>query len=198
MARETARANGFALQLFDLQPGDRVLEVGFGHGATVARIAARVGEGFVAGVDPSSAMCAAASRLNREAIAAGHVALRRGRAEDLPYAEGSFDKALSVHTLYFWPELERALAELRRILRPGGRLLLGYRTDSRAPGSFPASVYRFRSESQVMEALRATGFADLRTYQREDGGSVVSCSVALRPDAASERPAVPFAARQAE
>lgn len=183
MARETVRANGFALELLELQPTDRVLEVGFGHGATVAQIATVVAGGFAAGVDPSEEMCRAASRRNRGGIDRKRVDLRQGRAEELPYADRSFDKVLSVHTLYFWPDLLRPLAEMRRVLRPGGRLVIGYRTDAAAPRSFPASVYHFRDEVEVVDALRATGFSDARTYRREDGGSVMSFTVALRPEA---------------
>jgi ubiquinone/menaquinone biosynthesis C-methylase UbiE len=182
MARETARANAFALDLLELSPTDRVLEVGFGHGATVARIAAVVAEGFTAGIDPSEQMCRAALRRNRGGIDRGIVKLRRGRAEGLPYADRAFDKILTVHTLYFWPDLLRPLAEMGRVLACGGRLVVGYRSDSSAPQSFPDSVYHFRDEVQVVDALRAVGFSDPRTYQQKAGGAVMSFTVALRPE----------------
>jgi SAM-dependent methyltransferase len=181
MARETQRANTFALELLDLQPTDRVLEVGFGHGATIARLATAASAGFVAGVDPSPAMCRMASRRNRGGIRRKHVELKQGRAEELPYTDLSFDKALAVHTLYFWPDLLRPLAELRRVLTPAGRLVIAYRTDPAAARSFPAAVYRFRDEAEVTEALGASGFTDIRTYRQENAGAVTSFTVAVRP-----------------
>lgn len=95
MARETAQANTFAVELLDLQANDRVLEVGFGHGATIAQMASAVSDGLVAGVDPSAAMCRMASKRNRESIRRGRVEVREGRAETLPYPDCSFDKVLS-------------------------------------------------------------------------------------------------------
>ena len=80
MARETVTANETALELLELQPADHVLEVGFGHGAMIARVAAAVSGGRVAGVDPSAEMCRMAGRRNRRAVASGKVELRRGRS----------------------------------------------------------------------------------------------------------------------
>jgi len=76
MARETVTAIESALELLEAQPADHVLEVGFGHGATIARVAAAVSGGLVAGVDPSAEMCRMAARRNRRAVARGKVELR--------------------------------------------------------------------------------------------------------------------------
>jgi ubiquinone/menaquinone biosynthesis C-methylase UbiE len=104
----------------------------------------------------------------------------------LPYADRSFDKVLSVDTLYFWPDLLRPLAEMRRVLACGGRLVVAYRSDASAPRSFPGSVYHFRYQVQVVGALRAAGFSNPRTYEQKAGGAVVSFTVALRRDESAE------------
>lgn len=98
MARETAAVNEAAVALLDLRPADRVLEVGFGHGATIARMAAAGRGGHGAGVDPSAEMWAMASRRNHRAIEAGRVTLRQAGVEALPFPDHSFDKVLLVHT----------------------------------------------------------------------------------------------------
>src|SRR5262245_49983120 len=152
MARETVTANDTALELLDLEPTDRVLEVGFGHGATIARAAAAVGRGFVAGVDTSEEMCRMAARRNRREIAAGRVELRQGSADALPYPDSSFDKVLSVHTLYFWSDLVRPLREIARVLKPGGRVVLTHRTDPAADRDFPSAVYRFYTDDAIEES----------------------------------------------
>jgi ubiquinone/menaquinone biosynthesis C-methylase UbiE len=185
MARETFGANTLALELLDLQSTDRALELGFGRGLTVRRLAAVLTAGFVAGVDPSAEMCRSASRLNRADIALKRVELRQGRAEDLPYDAQSFGKVLTVHTLYFWPELVRPFAEAARVLRPGGRFVVGYRSDSAAPADFPLSVYRFRGEIEVVAALGGCGFTNLRTSRRQVGGGVVSFTIGIRSAAGS-------------
>ena len=180
MARETVTANETALELLDLDPADWVLEVGFGHGATIARAAAAVSRGFVAGVDPSGEMCRMAARRNRAAVATGRVELRHASADALPYADGTFDKVLSVHTLYFWPDVVPPLREVARVLKAGGRLVLAHRTDAGAEREFPPRVYRFHSDGEVNEALSATGLLPATLVHRILGAARISFQVAHR------------------
>jgi ubiquinone/menaquinone biosynthesis C-methylase UbiE len=180
MAHETRAANGTALELLELEPADRVLEVGFGHGATIARLSGVLSSGFVAGVDPSAEMCRMAARRNRQTVLDGRVDLRQASVDVLPYPTGAFDKALSVHTLYFWPDLVRAFREIARVLRPGGRLVLAHRTDPGAARDFPASVYRFPGDVEVQDALTRAGFACGDAIQRSFGHATVSSCVARR------------------
>src|SRR5262245_54616482 len=179
MAKETAAANEAALDLLDLQPNDRVLEVGFGHGATIARAAAAVSRGVVDGVDPSAEMCRMAARLNRASIAAGRVPLHQALVEALPFDNGEFDKVFSVHTVYFWPDLAAALTEIRRVLKPRGRLVLGWRDDPGAARSFPETVYRIPDEATVLRALEGAAFGSLRIVRRRDHSSVLKLAIAL-------------------
>lgn len=108
--------------------GEAVLEVGFGPGAALAEILRVAPDCRLSGVDRSAAMVDLARRRNRGAPAAGRLDLRAGSVFDLPWADGSFDKVLAVNVAYFFDEDGRAMAELRRVLRPGGRLVL-YVTD---------------------------------------------------------------------
>lgn len=180
MAVETADANRTAVELLDLRPTDRVLEVGFGHGATVARLASAVREGQVAGVDVSEAMLRLASGRNRADIARGLVELRLASAEDLPYPDGCFDKALCVHTLYFWREPDRAMAEIRRVLTGPGRLVLAWRHDREALRSFPESIYRFHDQDGVRRLLSSAGFGVPRFVERAHGGALLHFAVVPR------------------
>lgn len=183
MALETAEANRVALQLLQISPGDHVLEIGFGHGATVAAIAAAASRGFVAGVDVSAEMLCLASRRNRAGVARGLVELRQGTVADLPYADGCFDKVLSVHTLYFWQEPEHALVEIRRVLKAMGRLVLAWRHDPGAVRSFPESVYRFQDEDGIRRLLQNAGFPDPRIERRASHGAILHFAVALPEEA---------------
>ncbi|HUZ33560.1 MAG TPA: methyltransferase domain-containing protein [Xanthobacteraceae bacterium] len=110
--------------IFDMMgdvTGARLLDVGCGDGALVCAAAAK---GAVAtGVDPDPAMLAAA-RL-RVAQAGVHVEFLEGRVERLPFATGSFDVVVAVTVLCFVPNAAAAFGEMARILRPGGRLILG-------------------------------------------------------------------------
>ena len=97
MAGETAGENQQTLRLLDLQAGDAVLEVGFGHGRTLARAAEIAHRGHVSGIDFSDVMVDVASRRNRCAIAGGRMELHHAGSRSLPFADNQFDKAYSVH-----------------------------------------------------------------------------------------------------
>jgi ubiquinone/menaquinone biosynthesis C-methylase UbiE len=180
MALETVSANETALGLLELQPTDHVLEVGFGHGATIERVAAAVSRGFVAGVDPSPEMCRMAARRNRPAVARESVGLHQASVEALPFPDARFDKVLTVHTLYFWPDLLGPFSEVHRVLKPGGLLVTGYRSDAAAARSFPARVYRFREVAEVEDALRTAAFSEVRTLRHPSSGAPVCFTLAVR------------------
>ncbi len=167
MARETAKANRMALEHLDVQDGDAVLEVGFGHGQTVREIAHRVPTAKISGVDPSDVMVRVARRKCR--AYADRLDLRSGLAELLPFDDGVFDRELSVHTTYFWPQLEPGLREIRRVLRDRGRFVLGFRPkdDEVAAASLPTSVYTLHSIEEMKSALLLAGFGNVTVERTE-------------------------------
>jgi arsenite methyltransferase len=107
-----------------LQPGERVLDIGSGPGFLAHEMAQDVGPGGrVDGVDPSDSMLAIA-RGQEPAAGAGSVEFQRGDALSLPFPDASFDVAVSTQVLEYVDDVAGALAEARRVLRPGGRLLV--------------------------------------------------------------------------
>ncbi|MDI1295008.1 MAG: class I SAM-dependent methyltransferase [bacterium] len=106
---------------------DILLDLGFGPGHAVALMAAKARH--VDGIDRSVAMLRQASRRNRRAIADGRVALSIGRFDALPYPDDRFDGILASNVVYFWQDERAVLAEIRRVLKPGGRLCV-YVTDA--------------------------------------------------------------------
>jgi arsenite methyltransferase len=102
-----------------LQPGEHVLDIGSGPGFLAGEMAEEVGaDGRVHGIDPSDSMLAIARR--RETP----VEYGRGDALALPFGDEQFDVAVSTQVYEYVDDIERALAEARRVLRPGGRLLV--------------------------------------------------------------------------
>ena len=165
MARETRDTNQAALARLQLKTDDRLLEIGCGHGWTLAAAAQTVTSGRLVGVDPSEVMLQIAGRRNTSDIRLGRVELIRGSSDRLPFPDASFDKALAVHTIYFWPEPQRDLAEILRVLVPGGHFVLGYRPGE-DPGfarKYPSQVYHIRPTADVERAMEEGGFADVRT-----------------------------------
>jgi SAM-dependent methyltransferase len=100
-----------------IAPGARVLDVGCGTGVVTRDLVARVGpRGRVVGLDPSRAFLAEARRRTRGA----GVRFRHGNGTDLPFRDGTFDAAVAVTVLLHVPQGDRVLAEMRRVVRPGG------------------------------------------------------------------------------
>ena len=104
------------------KPGEHVLDVGCGPGFMMQELWGVVGpSGRVEGVDPAPIMCdLARARL----ASANPVAVRVGGAEDLPYADESFDAVVLSQVLLYVHDVPRALSEAHRVLRPGGRVLI--------------------------------------------------------------------------
>jgi arsenite methyltransferase len=110
------------LALLAPQPGERVLDIGSGPGYLAVSLADAVGPtGTVCGLDVSEAMnTIARSRCASRAW----IHIDDGDATTLPYPDASFDAAVSTQVYEYVSDLPRALAELRRVLRPGGRALI--------------------------------------------------------------------------
>jgi ubiquinone/menaquinone biosynthesis C-methylase UbiE len=172
MARETAADNKQAVALLGLKEDDRVLDVGTGHGRSLGLIARLAPSGVAVGIDTSEVALGIARACNRVLIRAGRVSVLRARSDALPAFDLPFDKAMAVHTLYFWRPAEPHLREIARVLRPNGKFVLGFRPaeDKAVTRQFPDSIYTFRTIPQVEALLAKTGFRICRTIKRETQG----------------------------
>lgn len=147
----------WALSETDVEPSDHVLEVGFGPGLGIEAAAAVTPEGFVSGVDYSREMVDLARKRNAAAIDSGHVDLQYGPAEDLPYGNGTFDVAFSINSMQVWPDAVAGLQEIRRVLKPRGRVALGF------------TPIAGQSRDDLRSLLSRARFDEIRVEEREMG-----------------------------
>ena len=188
MAFDTARANRIAVERLGVEAGEAVLEIGCGHGRTLARIAETPCR-LLAGVDPSEVMVRVARRRLWPWIEAGRAEVSLAASSALPFPDARFDAALAVHVLYFWSDAATDLREIRRVLRPGGRVLLGYRPrDAETIAALPASVYALRSVEETEELLGQSGFVAIRSTAHSLGKSTFVCTEARRPEPLGTEP----------
>lgn len=137
------------------QPGERVLDVGGGTGYYTGSIATSLEpEGTVHAIDIQPAMVEhLRKRISRDVERNVHPAV--GDAQALPYPDDSFDAALVVLVLGEIPDQERVLAELHRVLKPGGRLVVGELLPD--PHYVPAGALRRRAKRQGFRFDGKTG-----------------------------------------
>jgi ubiquinone/menaquinone biosynthesis C-methylase UbiE len=138
------------VEVAQLTGQERVLDAGCGAGHTALAFAAQ-GASVVA-VDLTAAMLEQGRRLAAERGLTG-VEFRLGDVEQLPFADGEFDLVVSRYSAHHWPHPQQALAEFRRVLRPGGRLLLAdiVSFDALALDTFLQTIELLRDPSHVRD-----------------------------------------------
>ncbi|MGR6919509.1 class I SAM-dependent methyltransferase [[Actinomadura] parvosata] len=164
------------MSLLNVQPTDRVLEVGFGPGVAIAEFAARATRGHVFGIDHSQAMVRQAARRNAAAVRAGRVHLTCASVEQLPSFGDPLDVVLAVNSVGFWPDPVERLGELRRLLRPAGRIALV--SQPRCPGATRHTTAQAAQDLQ--DLLTQAGFTRLRAEILELDPPV-ACVIADNP-----------------
>ncbi|WP_446222148.1 class I SAM-dependent methyltransferase [Nocardia sp. IBHARD005] len=164
------------MSLLDVQPTDRVLEIGFGPGVAIAEFAGRATQGHVFGIDHSQAMVRHATRRNAAAVRIGRVHLTHASVEQLPSFDDPLDAILAVNSVGFWPDPVERLRELRRMLRPAGRIALV--SQPRCPGATRDTTARAGQELQ--DLLTQAGFLHTRV-ETLDLDPPVACVLATNP-----------------
>jgi ubiquinone/menaquinone biosynthesis C-methylase UbiE len=114
--------NKQAVRRLDAQPSEVAVDVGFGGGLGLGLLLET--GALVIGIDPSHAMARFCGDQFAAALDGGQLALCTGLVEELPFRNGSVDRILAVNTIYFWEDQARGIRELRRVLRPEGRLVI--------------------------------------------------------------------------
>ncbi|MCA9693146.1 MAG: methyltransferase domain-containing protein [Myxococcales bacterium] len=160
--RSNAIQNLEAVAALQLNHGERVLDLGFGGGVALDALLGATAGGCVFAIDPSREMVARARRRHGAAVQSGALVVREGDAGSIPLADATVDAALSVNTVYFWSDVQVGLGELRRVLRPGGRLCLGIATPEHCQRmGFHRHGLHVRSIDSYCGALSDAGFVEV-------------------------------------
>jgi arsenite methyltransferase len=189
--RRNASAVQAAVAAVPVRRGGVLADIGFGGGLGLELLLRRLDEvdrggGRVHGVDVSETMLAAASRRFRPHVAGGRLQLHLAPMEALPLADRAVDAAITLNTIYFLPDLRAAFREVHRVLRPGGRLVVGL-GDPEAMGRMAVTRegFRLRPVSEVVEALGAVGLVvaeHRRVGQGEDAVHLLVATADERDD----------------
>ncbi len=171
--------NAWTVDLLDLAPASRVLEIGCGPGLALARLAERCTSGVVVGLDRSSTMLAQATRRNHAAVVAGRVVLAQGDVErdaDGVAGLGPFDAIVAVNVAMFFADPSATLRRLYDLMADGGRIALTQQPRFRGATNADA---RERGE-RLATALAEVGFRDARVEMLDIEPVAAACALAAR------------------
>ena len=157
MAYENRERNLWALSLLDIQPEDRLLEIGFGPGWTIEQASKLTYKGLVAGVDRSITMVRQAGLRNRASVRIGRVLLRQGFAAQIPFDDAMFHKAYAVNSFHEWDDAVGGLKEVERLLHPGGVLLI---VEHPHDGNTESGLQQL--QTSIAEKVSKAGFINIR------------------------------------
>jgi arsenite methyltransferase len=165
------RGNRLVASALGTRPGDRVLEVGFGGGAAMpTTIAALDGRGLVCGLDLSEDMARLAAARFQAKTEEVTPTFACGDVESLPLRSRAFDRAYAMHSHLYWPSPLRGIREMRRVVRPHGRVLLGMDVVSgvRLVRWFGRG-YKPPDTDELQRLVREAGFSDVSTRKLTGG-----------------------------
>ena len=177
-----AEMNVFIFDSLSINAGDHVLEIGFGPGELVHAMAGCVDRGRVEGIDFSETMLAIARRKNRRHIKAGKVKLHLGDFDEMSFDGHRFDLIVTVNTIYFWPRPEATVARMADLLKPGGRLAIGFHEKAEMQDAkLDRDVFRFYSPREMEVLLAACGaFEDIAIVSRKGKTKTLLCALAAK------------------
>lgn len=149
--------NLLSVKYLEIQPGERVLDIGFGGGVAFPKLMTLAGAETVTGVEISDDVLRDVGHKYKRQIDKGRLELIKADVAALPFEDDCFHKILSVNTIYFWPDPEMGLREIGRVLKPGGRFALTTRAEETMQRfKFTQNVTHY-SEQRTREMFKNTG-----------------------------------------
>jgi ubiquinone/menaquinone biosynthesis C-methylase UbiE len=169
MNRSNEMMNKWSIEQLQVSPMDNILEIGMGNGLFARDILSNDATVKYAGCDYSETMVMEACSLNKQFIENGQARFIHANADKLPFGDHTFDKVFTVNTIYFWSKPSRELAEIHRILKPGGLLIIAIRPEA-IMKNYPFTAYGFRlyDEGGIRTLLAENRFSVTEVLEKEE------------------------------
>jgi len=154
----------------NIEPHYVILDVGCGGGKTVSRLAQQAVQGKVFGIDYSADMVEYSKKVNKKLIAENRVEIIEGSVENMHFSDNFFDLVTAIETYYFWPNFFDALQEIKRVLKPGGKLLMINEMvkdgvyDIKYAKTIEQAHVRLLSLEETKNMMQNVGFADVQIF----------------------------------
>lgn len=157
--------NAWFIRQGAINDGDRVLDIGCGGGKTLQILSKLNPNGIIYGIDISSQAVKETIKMNEAQVKNGSVIVKEASVSSIPYEDQFFDAITAFQTHYFWPSLEQDVAEVWRVLKSGGKLII------------IAELYKMKYHMEVYqtpavmkELLERTGFQTVYVTEKSSKG----------------------------
>lgn len=161
-----APVSRYALSHFEIKPDDHILDIGCGGGANIRRMLKKAYNGKVYGADHAEASVRMSREKNADTLGERCEIVRAG-ADNLPYANNTFDTITAFETIYFWKDIDKCFSEINRVLKDNGIFVIGCETYK--GGDFWSKIVdgmTVYSSEKLKEMLARTGFRNIKIYTR--------------------------------
>lgn len=158
----------FGLSQISWRPHMRILDVGCGGGATIREMLELSKDSVIDGVDYSEVSVAQSRELNRDYLE-NRCHICQGDAAELPFMENTYDLVTAVETIYFWPDPEKALSEILRVLKPSGMFAVLNEGSDPDQCDWPAidGFLRIYRPEELKSLMEEAGFEEIKIYHGE-------------------------------
>ena len=155
----------FCLERLPASVDGRILDVGCGGGGFLRRLSGRYPDAGFAGVDISEDSLAVTREMNENLMGSRRLDLQLASVDDLPFGDGSFDMVTAMETYFFWPDFASGVAEISRVMSPGGVLAIGSElrydgsNDGHVDGMCQTYGMRILRDDEIVRTLEENGFS---------------------------------------
>jgi ubiquinone/menaquinone biosynthesis C-methylase UbiE len=182
-----SKLTDWGLSHVSIKPSDTILDVGCGGGKTVSKLVAMASEGKIYGLDYSDVSVAIARKLNARWIGQGQVEIREGSVSELPFKIELFDLVTAIETHFWWPDLPAGVREIRRVMKPGGTLVVIAEIYKGAPTRVAKLAERYSSRTGMnilsvdehRDVLSNAGYVEIEIITHPSKSWI--CGIGKRP-----------------
>ena len=183
MTPKTIAHARWTADLLDIQPEDKIIEIGFGNGANIKLLLQKAIRGSVTGVEISKTAIEMASKKNAKAISEGRVKLHLAQGNAIPTENDVFDKACSVATAYVIEDPGAVFEEMFRVLKPKGRAAITFPVRENFMRFKPVATEGFylHELTDLEAAFHNAGFVNCRTERNDRVKFGAHCILGEKP-----------------
>lgn len=151
------------------EPNDNILEIGMGNGFYVGEILEKSDNISYTGCDYSELMVQESEKFNAGWVARGRAKFIHSNISSLPFEGNTFNKIFTVNTIYFWDNEQDALSEIKRVIQPDGKFIIGFRPKHQTE-KYPFTRYGFNhfSKKDVEQLLHGNGFSIIDLFEHQE------------------------------